>query len=636
MRETRYFNIESELRELPDTGNSRKIRGYALKFNCLSEDLGGFRECILPGALDGLIEKSDVLALYDHDRSRGILARSTNGTGSLKLIVDETGLIYEFDAPDTALGDEVVTGIKRQDLRNSSFAFTVAEEHFERQNDGTYIRYIDRFEAIYDVSIVAHPAYKDTEVDVRGLDAFKATQSLYEEDKTEIREESKMIPDEEKELFLKFQQLIREQEEKRSAEEAEKKEETEENSCSEEKEEERSDEDSEKEHNDSDNSEKKSDEETEEEKENTESEEKEEKEEERSVEENTEENSETEKRNIENFNILKYNMKEKFSLLRSIDDMINGRQMSDATARIHEAGLAELRKSNLSARTGSIVLPIAPEVEQRNTLMATVTNQGAETVASDWMNIYGPLRQRLVFDSLGVTMLTGLVGNLILPEYSGSTASWKSEGATADDNAGTFPTPKELSPKRLTAKITVSKQLLIQDSVECEQLLMADLVNAIADAWERQVFSADAGLVNVKPAGLFNGVSADSAALTFEDLVTLEQTLKHDGAYGNYKYLLSTSAEAITRTTRKDAGSGLFCQEGNSINGIPVISSGLIEEKGLALGLWNEMICGIWSGITVTPNPYSKLDQDLIDIVATTYVDTIVRRDNAIVKKILA
>lgn len=198
--------MEKEIRnigEIRANAESRNVDGYAMVFNSLSENLGGFREQILPEAVDGVIEKSDVMALLNHDNSRGILARSRYGNGTLSLVADEKGLRYTFDAPHTALGDECLEYLRRGDINQSSFAFSVAEDAWEKQGDGTYIRTIKRFERLYDVSPVFTPAYAETSVSCRSFDEFKA-----EEER--LAEEARAAAE-------------KEEQEKREAEEAEKK-----------------------------------------------------------------------------------------------------------------------------------------------------------------------------------------------------------------------------------------------------------------------------------------------------------------------------------------------------------------------------------------------------------------------------
>lgn len=171
--ERRYV---AELRKAEDDPESRRVIGYAAVFGSSSLPLmdwerGEFKEVIDRNAFDGVIEQSDVFAVLNHDNSRGVLGRSVNGTGSLSLSVDDHGLRYEFDAPRTALGDELLEGLRRGDITASSFAFSVQDERWEEQEDKTYKRTILKIGRLYDVSPVYNPAYPDTSVAQRSLDA---------------------------------------------------------------------------------------------------------------------------------------------------------------------------------------------------------------------------------------------------------------------------------------------------------------------------------------------------------------------------------------------------------------------------------------------------------------------------------
>ena len=165
--------FEENITTQPD---SRKVEGYAVVFNCESRDLGGFTEVIEPSALEGVISKSDILCLLNHNEDKGILARSNMGTGSLTLEIDEKGLKYSFEAPNTSLGDELLEGLKRGDISASSFAFKVGEDKWTKRNDGSYLRTINAIEKMFDVSPVYRAAYDATtvSVDTRGLDEAKA------------------------------------------------------------------------------------------------------------------------------------------------------------------------------------------------------------------------------------------------------------------------------------------------------------------------------------------------------------------------------------------------------------------------------------------------------------------------------
>ena len=116
------------------------------------------------------------------------------------------------------------------------------------------------------------------------------------------------------------------------------------------------------------------------------------------------------------------------------------------------------RKSG-QAFTGDIQLP----VELRAITAGTAT-AGQEVVAEDKIGLIEPLRESLVLVKAGATFLTGLVGDVSIPVYTGSNATWKGETAAADNGQGTF-SEVTLSPKRLTTFIDISKQFLNQDSV---------------------------------------------------------------------------------------------------------------------------------------------------------------------------
>lgn len=170
--------------------NSRTVEGYALLFNTDSKPMGwsgDWIERIAPGALDGVLEKSDILCVLNHDENRGVLARWRQGEGSLTLEIDEKGLLYRFEAPNTLLGEELLEGIRRGDISASSFAFTVEDEEWVKRDENTYERVIKRFGRLFDVSPVYRPAYEDTTVAVRRLEEMslqekrKILQTYYEQ-----------------------------------------------------------------------------------------------------------------------------------------------------------------------------------------------------------------------------------------------------------------------------------------------------------------------------------------------------------------------------------------------------------------------------------------------------------------------
>lgn len=165
------------------------IRGIAALFNSLSEDLGGFREVIMPGAFKNALANCDCRALFNHDANM-VLGRSTSGT--LRLTETDRGLEFECDTPDTSYARDLMTSMQRSDIDQCSFGFSIAEDgdSWARDTDGMVIRTITSIKKLYDVSPVTYPAYANTECAVRSLDKLKAN----EEEKRAAEEAAKIPP----------------------------------------------------------------------------------------------------------------------------------------------------------------------------------------------------------------------------------------------------------------------------------------------------------------------------------------------------------------------------------------------------------------------------------------------------------
>ena len=159
--------------EVRSNTESRTITGYAIVFESWSRDLGGFYEIIRKGAItQELINRSDVIMNVNHDNDK-MVARSVNGEGTLKLTLDDIGLRFEFDAPPTPLGEELLFNIRSGNLFECSFAFSLSgSETCERwtKDENMLRREILEIDGIYDCSIVTVAAYGATSCHTRGLE----------------------------------------------------------------------------------------------------------------------------------------------------------------------------------------------------------------------------------------------------------------------------------------------------------------------------------------------------------------------------------------------------------------------------------------------------------------------------------
>lgn len=162
----RSFATNVEIRAAVDGQESRTIEGYAIVFDDWSENLGWFVEKVDRNALEG-VDMSNVIATFNHDFSKP-MARASKGT--LQLSIDEKGLKFSFDAPNTTSGNDLLENVRNGNVDGCSFMFTIREESWE-WNDGTDEnpdkRTILGIERLIELGPVTVPAYSTTSVSAR-------------------------------------------------------------------------------------------------------------------------------------------------------------------------------------------------------------------------------------------------------------------------------------------------------------------------------------------------------------------------------------------------------------------------------------------------------------------------------------
>lgn len=555
----------------------RRVYGHAIVFNTESRQLGAFKEVILPQAITKeLLDQSDIRVYLNHNKTKGLLARSKQGSGSLTYSLDEKGVSFEFDAPKTALGDELLEGLKRGDFSESSFAFAVEKDRWERRAQD-YIRYVEKIKLIRDFSIVEEAAYAQAEANIamRSLEEFKKTEvEIPQEEPIEPVEPSEQV--EEPQVEEAKEETPIEPVEEPAVETPQAEPEVE------------------------------------------------------KAEEKPQINTlETETRSIpeENQNLQNTIMSQKFSLLSTINDVANGRPVSDLAKQVIEKGQTEMRSAGGSF-SGQIVLPI----ETRGIISAQ-EGLGAEAISTDTLNILEPLYANLVMGKAGAQFMTGLVGDVVAPAYSGSNVRWQGETAASEDGAGTC-SEITLSPKRLTAHLDISKQFLNQTSSSAEAMLRNDIIRALQNKLEATILGNGAGSLT-QPAGLLNGVVADTAAVDFKGIVGLEETLESANVTGNKTFIIHPGAKAILKTTPKAANTAAFLMEGDEINGYKTLTSSAVASKGVIFGDFSDYIIGQWGSLDLVVDNYTKATEGMVRLVINAYFDAKPRRAVSFAKKIL-
>ncbi len=169
--ERRAF-VAVELRVEGEGDEPKRLVGHAAVFNSLSEDLGGFRERVAPGAFAASLAGDDIRALFNHDPNQ-VLGR--NRAGTLKLAEDDTGLAIAITPPDTQAGRDLTVSIERGDVSQMSFGFRTLSDEWSME-DGDQVRTLKAVR-LFDVSPVTFPAYPQTDVALRGLETWKAAQA---------------------------------------------------------------------------------------------------------------------------------------------------------------------------------------------------------------------------------------------------------------------------------------------------------------------------------------------------------------------------------------------------------------------------------------------------------------------------
>lgn len=561
---------------------TRTISGYALKFDTPSQYMG-FYEKIDRSAIDEeLIKKSDIFALFNHDENK-VLARSRYGEGSLKLEIREDGLYYEFEAPHTQWGDEVIEHLKRGEIFGSSFAFMLPLDSTgdirEYDENGVLNRTIIKIERLFDVSPVFEPAYLATTCSKRTLDILEDIENrAKEQEEVKDEDEKEEVKDED----TKDEEI--KDDDKEQVEEKEQEQEQEETKEDEDKEDEK---------------------------------------EEKSLETNekniiTEERDNTEK----NINKKEHNIMEKqFSLLRAIRAIANNQKLNDVDAAVINAGAQEFRKAGVEFG-GQIQLPNMIE----NRAAITVAAEGEDVVATDIYDILTPLRARNVLVQAGAKFMTGLVGNVQVPIMSASNVSWEGETASAQDGAGTF-TNVTLSPKRLTAYIDISKQFLVQDGVGAEAVIREDLIKAINSKLESTILGSAAGSTT-QPAGIFYGNTPVTVA-DFGDVCDVEAGIEEANVIGELKYIVSPKTKAVLRGMIKGQNGTGMVYENGSVDGTPALVTTNVAQNKYVVGDFANLAIGQWGAIDLTVDPYTKAADGQVRLVINAFFDAKVLRAGA-------
>lgn len=317
---------------------------------------------------------------------------------------------------------------------------------------------------------------------------------------------------------------------------------------------------------------------------------------------------------------IKINMEKRFSLVNAIRNVANNGTQDDVTLAVMEKGKEEMRKAGLSY-AGQIQLPV-------NELRAvTVNAEGEDIVPTDLWDIMKPLRAKNVLVQAGAKFLTGLVGDVQIPVMDASNVTWEGETAAAKDGAPTF-THKTLSPKRLTAYVDISKQLLNQDAIGVEEAIREDIINAINSKLEATILGNEAG-TTTKPEGIFYNVTPVSGVTGIEEVASIEEAVESANVIGDKKYIINPKVKAALRKAAKGDNVAESLYKDGEIDGTTALSTSHVPAGSLVYGSFDCIALGQWGNVDLVVDNYTQAVNGCVRLVVNTYWDAKVLRPEA-------
>jgi HK97 family phage major capsid protein/HK97 family phage prohead protease len=318
-----------------------------------------------------------------------------------------------------------------------------------------------------------------------------------------------------------------------------------------------------------------------------------------------------------------------FSFQRAINALANpnDRKMWEAAAFERECSEAAAAKAGKTAQ--GIMVP--NEVLRRDLTVGTASAAG-DLVGTDFRpgSFIELLRNRSALAGLGVGSLTGLSGNVAIPRQTGAaTAYWVAESGAPTESNQTVD-QVNLSPKTVGAFTDYSRKLMLQSSIDVEQMIRQDLATVLALEIDRVGLY---GLGNSnQPLGIklttgINTVNFGAATPTYAEVVDMESQIAADNAdIGAMAYLMNASMRGALKTKDKGTDTGAYVFEpGGTVNGYNAVVSNQVASGDIFFAVWNQLIMAMWSGLDLTVDPYTHSTSGTVRVVALQDVDFAVR-----------
>jgi len=317
--------------------------------------------------------------------------------------------------------------------------------------------------------------------------------------------------------------------------------------------------------------------------------------------------------------------------MMEIQDIVSTEQYRKAHGA-ERSGLMQLLRDARTKEGHMVEIPACSEM-LRTAISAG--SEGTDVIETEFKGLLEPLYAQSALAKLGVRFYPGLPqGNIHVPIMGKGTVGWATEMGNSSDGAQTF-TSVELTPKRLTAYVDISKQLLNQDTIGVEEAVRRDIVKAISDKLEATIFGKAAGSAT-QPKGMFWDASASPAAVrTLDDGTDFAKVCGIEAGveaanYTNVKYLLSPNAKADLRAMAKSTKNTQLVYEGGEIDGTPAITTSNVGINGAYIyGDFSNLLVASWGNIEITVDEYTQATKGCVRLVVNAYFDAKVAREDA-------
>ena len=292
---------------------------------------------------------------------------------------------------------------------------------------------------------------------------------------------------------------------------------------------------------------------------------------------------------------------------------------------------------NMEKKEFSLIKEIRSAAETGKTINMrgsnySVAENGEDVVETDILDIMTPLRANLVLTKAGAKFMGGLVGDVQVPIMSATNVSWAAEEGAASDGSGSF-TNVTLSPKRLTAYVPITLQMLAQDSLDVEAKIREDIIKAVQDKLEATILGYAAG-TTTQPAGIFYGATLDEIT-TYSDLCDFEASVEENNVYGSMHYIVTPKAKAALRGMIKGTNNTGMVWENREIDGIPAeVTTNLVCENanknGILYGDFSNLAIGAWDNVQLdVVRDSASLKNGCVTLIINAFFDAKVLRSEA-------